>query len=188
MTATRRLATTALLAASVTLITLAGCKSPPPGPGKQASQPTTKGVAAKLYFPGVDDRLHGESHPLPENLDAPEDRVLALAQAWIAGPTSDSLVRPLPSVDSLHVDLTATGLLYVDLLTAADAPRPQAGSTVELTAIYSLVDTFALNVPEVKSVILLWNGTQPPTLTGHIDTGVPLVADTSLIANDVPTQ
>lgn len=188
MIAARRLATTAFLAASVTMVALAGCKTPPSGPGPQASRPTAKGVAAKLYFPGTDDRLHGEPHPLPENLESPEDRVLALAQAWVAGPTSDSLVRPLPSVDGLHVDLTGTGLLYVDLLTTADAPRPQAGSTVELTAIYSLVNSFALNVPEVKSVILLWNGTQPPTLTGHIDTGVPLVADTSLIANDVPTQ
>lgn len=188
MTATRRLTPIALLAASVTLLALAGCKPAPQNPGEQPSQPSTTGTSTRLYFPGTDDRLHAESHPLPENLQTPEDRILALAQAWVAGPTSESLVRPLPSVNSLHVDLTGSGLLYVDLLTDADAPKPQAGSTVELTAIYSLVNTFALNVPEVKSVILLWNGTQPPTLTGHIDTGVPLVANTSLLANDASTQ
>ena len=188
MTASFRRATFGLLAISVTLISLTGCKRTPPAAKQQAAQPGTTGVPAQLYFPGTDDLLHAEPHPLSGDLDTPERRILALAQAWIDGPSSDALVRPLPAVESLHVDLTTAGLLYVDLLTPQDAPKPQAGSTVELTAIYSLVNTFALNVPEVKSVVLLWNGTQPPTLAGHIDTGVPLIADTSLIANDVPTQ
>lgn len=156
-------------------------------PAPAASTPVA-GLPTQIYFPGADDRLHGEAHALSPDLATPEQRLRALAQAWIDGPRSESLVRPLQGVDSLHVDLTDAGTLYVDLLPSPDADKPQLGSAEELTAIYSLVNTFALNVPEVKAVVLLWNGTQPPTLAGHIDTGVPMIADPALIARHGVTQ
>lgn len=175
--------TTVLAALAMAVVALSGAcsrqakQSPTP-----ASTTTTAGLPTQIYFPGTDDRLHGEPHVISDSLATPEQRLRALAQAWMDGPRSEGLVRPLAAVESLHVDLTDTGVLYVDLLPTQDAVKPELGSSEELTAIYSLVNTFALNVPEVKAVVLLWNGTQPPTLAGHIDTGAPLTADLALVA------
>lgn len=176
----------AALTATLVLALLAAC-SRPAGKSTTGAAPGATGPSAAIYFPGTDDRLHAETHLLSASLTTSEQRLKALAQAWIDGPDTDGLVRPLAGVESLHVDLSGDGTLYVDLLPAADATKPQLGSSEELTAIYSLVNTFALNVPDVKTVVLLWNGTQPPTLAGHIDTGVPLTADRSLVAGETTT-
>jgi hypothetical protein len=40
----------------------------------------------------------------------------------------------------------------------------------------------ALNIPEARRVILLWNGVQPQTLCGHLDLTRPLLPDTGLVA------
>jgi hypothetical protein len=44
------------------------------------------------------------------------------------------------------------------------------------------VNSLALNVPQVVRVVLLWNGTQRVTFSGHLDTSRPLVADRTLLA------
>jgi hypothetical protein len=38
------------------------------------------------------------------------------------------------------------------------------------------------SVPSVRSVALLWNGSQRLTFSGHLDTSRPLAADRSLVA------
>jgi hypothetical protein len=177
----RRLATGSLAIAVLAALPAACSRRALQAPTTETTT-TAAGVPTQIYFPGTDDRLHGEPHTISPSLATPEQRLRALAQAWIDGPQSESLVRPLQAVESVHVDLTDAGTLYVDLLSAPDATKPQLGSSEELTAIYSLVNTFALNVPEVKAVVLLWNGTQPPTLAGHIDAGVPMTANSALIA------
>ena len=63
----------------------------------------------------------------------------------------------------------------------ARAGPPVSGSQTELLAVYSLVDTILLNVPEMEAVILLWNGRQLLTFAGHLDTSLPLRADSDLI-------
>lgn len=67
------------------------------------------------------------------------------------------------------------------------APRPEAvklalGSEDELLAVYSLVNTVALNdIAGVESVVLMWDGRQPETFAGHVDVSRPLVADASWV-------
>ncbi len=48
--------------------------------------------------------------------------------------------------------------------------------------LYSLVNTVLLNTPEANRLVVLWNGRQPETFAGHIDTARPLAARPNLIA------
>lgn len=100
-----------------------------------------------------------------------------------APPNASGLVRPLPPEVKLgDVQLSADGTAFVDLRWPGHDDPPESGSTAEIQRVYSLVDSVALNVPQVNRVVLLWNGTQRITFSGHLDTSRPLVADRSLLA------
>ena len=105
-----------------------------------------------------------------------------LLLAVLAGPTDPSLSAPLPPEASLGpVHLTEGGVLYVDLVSTQLSRPPSTGSQMERLSIWSLVDTVALALPEVKSVVLLWNSRQLSNFGGHVDTSLPLPADRDLI-------
>ena len=73
-----------------------------------------------------------------------------------------------------------------DLVSEDGSPPPAGGSTEERLRVYSLVNTLVLNVAEAKSAVLLWNGAQPATLSGHLDLSRPLLPDPSVVAPSRP--
>jgi hypothetical protein len=58
-----------------------------------------------------------------------------------------------------------------------------AGSSEEILTLYAIVDSLAMNVPEIKTVAVLINGRERDTLGGHIDVRRPLPPDPTLVAN-----
>jgi Sporulation and spore germination len=99
------------------------------------------------------------------------------------GASPAGLVRPLPPEVKLgSVELSADGTAFVDLRWPDREDPPESGSTEEIQRVYSLVDSVALNVPQVNRVVLLWNGTQRITFSGHLDTSRPLLPDRTLLA------
>ena len=137
--------------------------------------------AVALYFPNQDGTLSAEARALG-SWSEPQEGARMLAEAILAGPLDEALVAPLPAGTSLGVShLTAASHLYIDLVSTEHTRPPMAGSQTELMAVYSLVDTILLNVPELEAVILMWNGRQLPTFAGHLDTSLPLRADPDLI-------
>ncbi|WP_298268710.1 GerMN domain-containing protein [Geobacter sp.] len=58
------------------------------------------------------------------------------------------------------------------------------GSSAEMAAVYSVVDTVCLNFPQVKGVRFLVEGKEVETLAGHLDLRQPLAPDFSLEKND----
>jgi hypothetical protein len=163
--------------AAMAALALAGCHrgAAPAGP-KPASVKTEPGVAS-LLFPAVDGKLHAESRPLQLPVEA-DRRVEAVIAALLAGPRSPQLAAVLPkgvALTDCYVD--KDGVAYLDLGAKDMADPPPSGSDLELLRIYSLVDTVVANEPRVRSVVLLWNGTQRATFAGHVDTTRPLLAD-----------
>jgi spore germination protein GerM len=154
-----------------------GNQAPAPGaPGPQAT------FAVDLYFPAAGGTLRGERRTL-SGADDPKDRIRKVVQALLAGPSAAGLSRPLPpGVELGAVELTADGNAYVDLRWADHEDPPAGGSDAEMQTVYSLVDSIALNVPQAQRVVLLWNGTQRQTFSGHLDTGRPLLPDRGLVA------
>jgi hypothetical protein len=145
----------------------------PVGPTEQAT--------VSLLFPGPDGKLHAESRELAVPLGA-DARVAAVIAALLAGPKTAGLVAPLPegvAVADAFVD--GDGVAYLDLAAKDQPAPPPAGSDLELLRVYSLVDTVIANEPRARSVVLLWNGVQRPTFSGHVDTASPLLEDRTWI-------
>lgn len=143
-------------------------------------------VAVTLYFPGGGNRLHREERQIPAP-ETPEAKAVLLVEELLRGPTGPSLQPPLPAgvqLAGVHVDARATAL--VDLTPPEGSGPPSWGSKRELLAVYSLVDTILLNVPEIERVALLWNSQQRVTFAGHVDTTYPLGSNTSLISRRQP--
>lgn len=195
----RRLARAAVAGAAVlvvlTLLLLSGRDSGDARPGAGSDQPASGGdpfadpiddietVEVVLYFPGAGSRLYSE----PREVAASDDsRALAatLVRALIAGPGND-LLTPILAPDTAvgSVLISGEGVAYVDLRSPARPTPPVTGSTQELLTIQSLVQTLVTNVAEIEAIVLLWNGRQPRTFGGHVDTTRPLVPDPELLAS-----
>ncbi len=136
---------------------------------------------AGLYFPDERGTLTREER-LVRPAVSPETRARALIEGVLAGPTDSSLGTPFAETVGLGITyLSPTAILYVDLESEHERP-PLTGSLEELLAVYSLVNTVLLDSDEIEAVVLLWNGQQPKTFAGHLDTSIPLGPDRDLIA------
>ncbi len=137
----------------------------------------------RLYFPGSDEKLHVEMAQVPQ--ESTEKRVRGIVEFLLAGPQSRRLWPVFPEgVELAGVYLGAGQVAYVDLHGRDGGPPPSSGSSQETLEIYSLVNSVVLNVPEVESLVLLWNGNQPLSFAGHVDTSLPLAAWPSLVAEE----
>jgi spore germination protein GerM len=175
------------------------------GADEGASGAATERHAFDLYFPASGGGLRSERRELQVS-EAPKDRIRKVLEALLAGPAAApaaaprpsstgaaaaaepgaspaGLVRPFPPEVKLgSVELSADGIAFVDLRWPDREDPPESGSTEEIQRVYSLVDSLALNVPQVNRVVLLWNGTQRITFSGHLDTSRPLLPDRTLLA------
>jgi len=186
----RRAAAGALLAALAAAGATACGGDAADAPGAPAGDPAVAAAEGRrlpvdLYFPGGDGRLHPERR----DLVAPEDPVeqaRAVLAALLAGPEDVALLPVFPDgyrdVEVAAVLLGPDGVLLVDLHAPGHAAPPASGSRQELVTVYSLVNSLALNVPAARRVALLWNGTQPQSFAGHLDTSHPLAPDPGLVA------
>jgi hypothetical protein len=142
--------------------------APPAGPAPAA--------AGKEAGPAAAGKAPGPAAPDPAARPA-------AAAAAPAATAAAPLVRPFPPEVKLGgVELSADGTAFIDLRWPNHDDPPESGSTEEIQRVYSLVDSVALNVPQVTRVVLLWNGTQRITFSGHLDTSRPLLPDRTLLA------
>lgn len=140
-----------------------------------------EGVPVELFFPDEGGRLTAEQRRV-EPWSTPEHGARTLLTALLAGPEDPTLSAPMPPEAALGpVHLTVDNVLYVDLVSTELARPPSTGSQMELLSIWSVVDTVALGIPEVESVVILWNSRQLTSFAGHVDTSLPLAADLRLI-------
>jgi hypothetical protein len=178
------------LAALVLLVALAlrlgGGGEPAPEPdgpeldpaaasGTGLDEPERIRRTATLWLPGRAGRIA----PLAVDVEsAPERgaRIDALLGALLAARPDEAVAAPLfPEPAPTFVTLVgADGVLYVDLHGRDGVEPPGAGSTLELQRVYSIVHTLLRNESSLAGVVLLWNGVQRASLSGHVDTTRPL--------------
>jgi hypothetical protein len=139
-------------------------------------------VSFLLYFPTAGGRLRAEPRDLQVSA-VPKDRIRKIVEALLAGPEAAGLARPFPEGVVLGgVVLGENGTAYVDLRWPNHDEPPPSGSTEEIQRLYSVVDSICLNVPQASQVVVLWNGVQRETFSGHLDLSRPLAPDPSLVA------
>jgi hypothetical protein len=151
-----------------------------PGPSLVATGGPQEKVMVELYFP-ADEGLRTEKRELAVTA-APKDRIRKIVAALLAGPVSGGAARPFPEGVMLGgVQLAEDGTAYLDLRWDGHPDPPSSGSTEELQRVYSLVDSLSGNIPDVRQVVLLWNGVQRETFAGHLDTSRPLLPNRTLV-------
>ncbi len=144
----------------------------------QASAGPTQTVT--LYFPSyAEGKLRGEARPIALATD-PADRVRQIVLALIEGPKQGTGSALSASADVRGVFVTADGTVYLDLSSGATGDF-NPGIESETLAVYSVVDSLAANLPEVKRVQFLVQGQEVDTLDGHADLTAPFAPDTSWV-------
>ena len=151
--------------------------------GEESEAEPAEPVRVKLYFPGAGGRLVREEREIEGSAD--RSRLAEhLVQAVLDGPQSDRAFRAFPEGITMgEVHVTADGVAYVDLISLANPSPPIQGSTGELLTLYSLVNSVVENVPGARSLVVLWNGRQPRTFAGHVDTSRPLLPSPELASS-----
>ncbi|HEX6861660.1 MAG TPA: GerMN domain-containing protein [Thermoanaerobaculia bacterium] len=153
------------------------------GAGPAAVGGPTEKVVFNVYFAADGGRLRGEPREL-DVTEAPKDRIHKILAALLSGPNQPGLypLFPKEKVTVGSVQLDGDGTAYVDLRWPEQPDPPASGSTEEMQRVYAIVNSVVLNVPEASRVVLLWNGFQRESFSGHLDMSRPLPPDRTLIA------
>ena len=174
----------AAVAAGLGIIVIRSANSPDREGSENTELPVnlkpSQTTLAHLYFSDPDNQfLIAEERSLkhPEN---PAFFAKSIVAALIKGP-QQGLVRTIPKNTKIRaIYVTQEGICYVDL-NATIAEQHPGGIKSELLTVYSIVNSVVLNVPEVKAVKILINGSESMTLAGHINLQVPVKANMLLI-------
>ena len=168
---------TALITVVIGIIVLAryGVKTPAP---VVVERPTN--VRELNIYSGDDDGMNLKARRFTVKLGSAEEELKAALDALVKG-TGDRGTNPIPKGTRLLGVKISGGAATVNL-SREYISNSSGGSTGELLAIYSIVDTVTLNYPAIKKVQLLVNGKKEETIAGHIIITYPLDADTTLIA------
>ena len=147
---------------------------------RPASMTPAQTRSVHLYFSDKDSQfLMAENRVLKSPQD-PEFFARSIIEALIKGP-QQGLVRTLPAATAIRaIFVTQEGTCFVDLNSAVAENHP-GGIQSELLTIYSIVNSLVLNVPQIKAVKILINGTDAMSLAGHIDLLIPIKANMLLI-------
>jgi hypothetical protein len=105
-----------------------------------------------------------------------EDRIRQIFLALIETSRRGEEGTPQPGAELRSVFLAPDGTAYLDL-SSSSLPLLTPGIGTETQAVYSMVDSIAVNVPAVKRVKFLIQGQEVDTLDGHVDLTQPFVPD-----------
>jgi spore germination protein GerM len=134
-----------------------------------------------IYFPGSEgDGLVGEAREI-FNTTAPGDRAKQILADLISGSNEQKNLRAVPPGTQLRqVYILDDGTAYVDFSADLKAGM-RGGSTEELLTVYAIINSVALNIPEIRRLGILIDGEPVETLNGHLDLRRPLPPDPSII-------
>lgn len=152
---------------------------PPDGAKPAPAAPAARRVVSLFFMSDDDALLHAEEREIPAGPALEEAR--ALVEELLAGPRT-GLVAAIPAETRLlQLFITKEGTAYVDLSKDIQE-RILPGSSSEICAVYSIVDSLTENISDIKKVFILVDGQERDTLAGHVNLELPLAPDKSLIA------
>lgn len=139
--------------------------------------PQERSVDILLYFSDAQgEYLHPEWRAIfQRNESIPQ----LIVQELINGPKMEDLLHTLPEGTRLLALEIKEGIAYLNFSKELRS-KHSGGTTGELMTIYSLVNSLT-ELEEVEMVQLLLEGRVEETIFGHIETGVPIGRNESII-------
>jgi len=150
--------------------------------------PADPPVSVKLFFPAEngDTLLAAEDQTIFKSAEL-GNRAKQILQKLQEGPHTDNLFPSLPKDTKVQdIFISEQGIAFIDFSKAIAMNHP-GGVLNELATIYSIVDSVAYNLPEIKQVKILVGGVEKETLAGHCLLLLPLEMDLSL-TNVMPRE
>ncbi len=145
---------------------------PPRSPSAEGTPGGVATVDRTLLYPAETDLL---LHAVPVRMGAagtPEEAMAQVARRYVEERPGEGFFSPFPDGCTVRaLFFLPGGRLVVDLSGPVTAG---SGTSTEALRVYGLVDTLAVNFPEVRSVRILVEGRQVETLLGHLDVSGPL--------------
>ena len=153
--------------------------------GSAAPVTPIRTLIVEVYFPSAEEYgLVAEAREIFAT-SAPGDRAKQIVADLISGPATELALRGLPRNTQLRqIYVLDNGVAYLDF-SAELRDGLGGGSNEELLAVYSIVDSVVLNVPEIRRVGILINSKPVETLNGHMSLRKPLRPDISLIVGRI---
>jgi spore germination protein GerM len=158
-------------------------KSPEAPPSEPESIPTEppQTIKVALFFLSEEDTF---LHPEEREISADSSIVHQAKQTieeLIKGSES-GYVSPFPPETKLReLFITGEGIAYVDF-SREIWEKHLAGSSAEISTIYSIVNSLTYNFKSIKRVFILIEGREKETLGGHINLSQPFDPQYDLIA------
>jgi len=151
-----------------------------PKPPAGAEETAAAKTVTLFFLADDDDLLHKETREIAAGPTAAEEAERALAEL-IKG-SEKGLVSPLPPETRVRqVFVARDGVATVDF-SRDIVEKFSYGSTMELEAVYAVVNTLTFNFKAVKRVVILVEGAEKETLGGHVDLSRAFLPDYSLVA------
>jgi hypothetical protein len=137
------------------------------GPASAPAEPNHREVV--LFFQREDDDSLGPERRRILLTPSVSDQARQIVNELIAGPEAKGLLPTMPPRTTvLGVYLDRAGTAYVDLSDEFVSMHP-GGSSAEMATVFSVVDSLAYNLPEVRRVRFLVAGEERDTLHSHLD-------------------
>lgn len=133
-----------------------------------------------FFLADEDDLLHRETREIDAGPTPADEAERALVEL-IKGSERDFLSPVPPQTRVRQVFVNEDGTAYVDFGKEI-MEKFSYGSSSELAAVYSVVNTLIVNFKSIRRVVILVEGAERETLGGHVDLTRPFTSDLSLVA------
>jgi spore germination protein GerM len=133
-----------------------------------------------LYFSDSEgEYLIGEKREILKKNEVKEEAKETITEL-IKGPEGKLIPTLPPRTKLLTLQINDTGVARVNFNPALSKDHP-GGSSAEMMTVYSIVNSLALNFPQIKRVQILIDGKSIETITGHLSLRQPVSPKPDLI-------
>lgn len=147
-----------------------------------SSEETPETKTITLFFLSEEDGLlHGEERDIFSNSSLIFEIKQTIEELLVG--SDNGYISPFPPESRLReVFMTEGGIVYVDFSREIQ-DKHLSGARAEISTVYSVVNSLAINFESIKKVFILVDGNEKETLKGHVDISRPLVPMYNLISN-----
>ncbi len=152
-----------------------------PEPETSSEEPPETKTITLFFLSEQDGLLHGEEREIFSNSSLIFEIKQTIEELLVG--SDNGYISPFPPESRLReVFMTEGGIVYVDFSREIQ-DKHLSGARAEISTVYSVVNSLAINFESIKKVFILVDGNEKETLKGHVDISRPLVPMYNLISN-----